>query len=37
MTDGNGIEEKMRQELVAEVVADFKRRQEERRAIERSW
>lgn len=37
MTDGNGIEEKVRQELVAEVVADFKRRQEERRAIERSW
>ncbi|MCM1438135.1 MAG: hypothetical protein NC131_02830 [Roseburia sp.] len=36
MTDDNG-KRGQEDELVAEVVADFKRRQEERRAIERGW
>ncbi|MDE6850477.1 MAG: hypothetical protein K2J54_04030, partial [Clostridia bacterium] len=37
MTDGNENAAKAQAELVAEVVADFKRRQEERRPIERGW
>lgn len=37
MTDSNDKLEKEQAELVAEVYADFKRRQEERRCIERGW
>lgn len=37
MTDSNEKKNKEEAELVAEVVADFKRRQEERRRTERGW
>lgn len=37
MKDSNDKEAKLEEELVAEVCADFKRRQEERRRIERGW
>ena len=37
MTDSNDKKAREEAELVAEVCADFKRRQEERRRIERGW
>ncbi|MDE6691111.1 MAG: hypothetical protein K2K04_03990, partial [Clostridia bacterium] len=37
MTDSNDKNAKLEEELIAEVYADFKRRQEERRRIERGW
>ncbi len=37
MTDSNDKKAKQEGELIAEIYADFKRRQEERRRTERSW
>lgn len=37
MTDNLNLEEKKKNEFIESVYADFKRRQEERRLLERSW